>query len=433
MEVMMVHNIEKKLDEEKSRMDAIKAPKEIEMILSETLNTVPPKKYRKTNLIWKIALTAIILFSVTSYNYNALAYYSKKIFGFDEVLSSTLKELNEADMGQVIEKSIQLENGTKLTVNGIMTDENQLVLFYTLKNPDGLDGGTIMFDRITGFLTNSTGLGGTGNLNEDGTVEKGMYDFKAVNPFAKKLTLQVSQFLDDAQVETTEISFAHDPNKAMQTDMKRPLKETFHVDKGNITFNSIIASPTLTVIEGSLDIENFDRFDFPFEEIHLTANGKPVAMMGGGSTSSVRGTEFDLRYDALPKDLNSLQLEMREFTGYEEINQKISLDTEIDEIVHLHDEQELLVKEVKETPTGTEITIATNENVILDGVSIGTKDGVVSSLKTTIREDIKAQKNGRYMKERTLIFDTRETAEYLSIKGIHYMKTYNKIIEIPVK
>lgn len=36
------------------------------------------------------------------------------------------------------------------------------------------------------------------------------------------------------------------------------------------------------------------------------------------------------------------------------------------------------------------------------------------------------------MKERTLLFDTQTKPENILIEGIHYMKEYNKVIEIPV-
>lgn len=37
------------------------------------------------------------------------------------------------------------------------------------------------------------------------------------------------------------------------------------------------------------------------------------------------------------------------------------------------------------------------------------------------------------MKERTLLFDTQTEPESLLIEGMHYLKAYNKVIEIPVK
>ena len=76
-----------------------------------------------------------------------LPYYGKKIFGFDEVITGTLKELNNEGMGQIIEKQTKLEDGTDFIINGIITDANQLILYYTLTNPNGIDEHTEMSFR----------------------------------------------------------------------------------------------------------------------------------------------------------------------------------------------------------------------------------------------------------------------------------------------
>ncbi|WP_169810291.1 hypothetical protein [Paenibacillus macquariensis] len=36
------------------------------------------------------------------------------------------------------------------------------------------------------------------------------------------------------------------------------------------------------------------------------------------------------------------------------------------------------------------------------------------------------------MKERTYLFDTNIMPEYLLIEGMHYMKAYNNVIEVPI-
>ena len=81
--------------------------------------------------------TSFLIF--VGYNYNGFAYYGKKIMGFDDLMSGTLAELNEEGMGQTIGKSVLLEDGTEFTVDGIMTDANQLILYYTLTNTKETD------------------------------------------------------------------------------------------------------------------------------------------------------------------------------------------------------------------------------------------------------------------------------------------------------
>lgn len=77
------------------------------------------------------------------------------------------------------------------------------------------------------------------------------------------------------------------------------------------------------------------------------------------------------------------------------------------------------------------VTIVTDDKVMLDGVSIETKNEL-TSLRTTVNQVYAKQEDGKILKERTLLFDTPIEPDYLLIKGMHYMKTYNQVIEIPV-
>lgn len=284
--------------------------------------------------------------------------------------------------------------------------------------------------RISGFLTNSNIRSGSSVINENHTEIKGMQTFDSVSPFSKELTLHFGQSLQNGQRREGTISFPYDPNKAMQTQIKQSINKTFKVDKGTITFNSITATPTLTLINGTVHVENFSRVNFPLGGIELRANGTPVAIQGSGSQSSLAGMKFDIRYESLPKQLHSLELVMKEFVGYQILDAKLSLASFGDEPLTL-DSKELRIKNVSKTSQGVEITIATDDDVMLDGVSVEAQNEI-TPLKTTVNQNNKQQTNGRIMKERTLLFDTTMEPEYLLIKGMHYMKAYNKVIEIPV-
>jgi hypothetical protein len=81
---------------------------------------------------------------------------------------------------------------------------------------------------------------------------------------------------------------------------------------------------------------------------------------------------------------------------------------------------------------GLEITIATENDVMLESVSTGTGTGVIP-LSTTVNQLYNEQEDGKVLKERTLLFETTDKPEYLDIKGMHYMKPYNQVIEISVE
>ncbi|GIP33411.1 DUF4179 domain-containing protein [Paenibacillus sp. J2TS4] len=430
-----MNNIEERLADEKKRTDSITAPEELEQRLRSALESTPPKRTKRIAPIWKITAVSLLFMITVGYHYNGFAFYGKKLLGFDEVMDGTLKERNEEGMGQIIEKQTELHDGTILTINGIMTDANQLVMYYTLSNPNGIDesqGDLFRPSEITGFLTSSRAVSGTSLINENQTEIKGMKSFEPVSPFSKKLTLHYWQQLEDGQMTEENLSFPYNPNQAMQTVIKQSIKKTIKVDKGSVTFDSITATPTLTVVEGTLNVKNFDRIDFPLEGVELIANGTPVQLMGGGSQSLFGGGgfKFDIRYDVLPEQLESLELVVQTFVGYQKLDAKLALASIGDEPISL-DGKELWVKDVSTTSQGVEITIATENDVMLDGVSIETPSGIIP-LKTTINQFQTSQEDGRQWKERTLLFDTTTEPESLLIEGMHYRKAYNDVMKISV-
>lgn len=430
MGVMFMDQIKKKLLEEKRKIDSIKAPKELEDRLRHALHHTPKRSKQKMSS-WALVAVALCMIIMVSYQYDAFAYYGKKLFGFDEIISGTLKELNNEGIGHTIDKKTTLVDGTSLTIDGIMADENQIVLYYTLNNPDGLRDDVEMFSpfNITGFLTKSHHVSGTSITNEARTEIKGVDTFEPVSPFSKKLTLNYKQHLQSGQWVEDSISFSYKPNKAMQTVIKQKINKTVKVDQGEVTFNNITASPMSTVIEGKMNVKNFDRIDLGLHGVELIANGAPVELIGSGSQSIFGGNKFEIRYDALPDQLDSLMLVMKEFVGYQTLKGKIQLDSNQEGPFMLED-KELWVNNIASNNERIEITIATDEDVMLDGVSIGAKDQV-TSLKTTVNQYYSEKENARILKERTLIFETEIEPEYLLIEGMHYEKTYHHVIEIP--
>lgn len=425
-----MNEIEGRLNEEKKRLDAITAPEEFEARLRGALDAKPSRKPKHRSRYLMVAAVGLLCFMFIGYNYNAFAYYGKKLFGFDEVISETLQDLNEKGMGQIVDKKTTLIDGTELTIDGIMTDANQLIMYYTLSNPQGLkDTFSDIFnpDKVTGFLTNAHGGGGTAIINDSGKEVKGTLYFDPVSPFSRKLTLHFRQGVDNREGSVT---FPYDPNKAMQTQIHQSIKETIKVDKGTLTFKTIKATPTSTVIEGKMDVVDYDRLHFGLEGVELIANGRSIQKLGYGVKSSFNGSKFDLRFDGLPAQLDSLELTVKEFIGYKELEEQIPLTS--DEEIHFDLEgNDLWIKEVAATEKGIEVTFETDENVLLDGVSI--ESGSRSTpLKTTIGHNLEKQGDGRIISERTMIFETKTMPDHLLVEGIYYVKQYNEQIEIPV-
>ncbi|MED4017054.1 DUF4179 domain-containing protein [Sutcliffiella cohnii] len=424
-------NIEDKLAEEKKRIDSYTAPDELETRLREALNKAPNKQKQNAPL-WKLVAVAMFFIVIIGYQYNGLAYYGKKLFGFDEMMTGTLMELNEEGLGQIVDETVTLVDGTKLTIEGVMADSNQLILYYSLNNPKGIKDHIrdyFRFLSISGFLTNSFPTSGTFIVDDNQTEIKGTQSFEPVSPFAKKLTVNFQQGMNNNQTVEKFVTIPYNPNKALQTEIKQSINKAIKVDKGTITFQTIRATPTMTVVEGKLNVENFDRVPDALWGIQLYANGKEVTSLGGGYQSSLLGRKFSLNYDALPKGLHSLELKINEFAGYENVDKKLALATNNNPT--MLNEKELWIQDINTTSEMVEITIRTDNDVMLDGVSIETEEEV-TPLKTIVRQSYVKLEDGQQMKERTLLFEANTEPEFIYINGMHFMKEYGDMIEIPV-
>ncbi|MFP7288056.1 DUF4179 domain-containing protein [Shouchella clausii] len=427
--------VDHELAQERSRTEAVTAPEGLEKRLRRALEHIPAKPGRSRLPKWTaMAVAAAILLSVGGYHYEAFAYYSQKILGFDEVMTDSLKGLNEAGFGQTVDQRIALGDGTELTVSGVMADANDLILYYALRNPDGISEQTQRFfqiSRLTGFLTDVYAEQGTTTLNGSQTELIGSIRFGSVNAFAKKLTLHYSEQTKDNRLLEGTLTFPYHPNKAIQTQIRQTIKKKVSVDQGSITFRSITATPLSTVIKGTWDVGQLDRVSLPFDGVELVANGKPVPLEGSGFSHSAAGKTFELRYKVLPADLKSLYLNVHEFPGYEKLDEKVKLkDVKAQEPVSLAG-KELWIKQVEQTKNDTRITLVTDGDILLDGVTLETAEGT-AELQTTVGQKETEQPNGRVLKERTLLFDSSGQPEVLRIEGIHYRKVYNKTVDIPV-
>lgn len=427
--------VDRKLAEERARTEAITAPEGLEKRLRNALEQIPAKPGRGSLPKWTaIAVAAATLLSVGGYHYEAFAYYSQRILGFDDVMTDSLKGLNEAGFGQTVDQHTALGDGTELVVSGVMADANDLILYYALRNPDGISEQTQQFfqiSRLTGFLTDVYAEQGTTTINEAQTELIGSIRFGSVNAFAKKLTLHYSEQTKDNRLLEGTLTFPYHPNKAVQTQIRQPIKKKVSVDQGSITFRSITATPLSTVIKGTWNVDQLDRVSLPFDGVELVANGEPVPLEGSGFSHSAKGKTFELRYQVLPADLKSLYLNVHEFPGYEKLEEKVSLKGgETLEPVSLAG-KELWIKQVDQKKDGTRITIVTDGDILLDGVTLETAEGT-ADLQTTVGQKETGQPDGRVLKERTLLFDTNGQPEVLRIEGIHYRKLYDKTVEIPV-
>lgn len=418
-----MNELEKYLEKERERLENSHAPEELNERLRLALEQTPPRRRNKAPK-WITFAAAIMFLSFVSYNYNAFAYYGKKLLGYDELMTETLAQLNEEGSGQSIGKKVILPDGTEIYLDGLLTDENQSILYYKVKNPKGV-GDESYFDRIRGSWTKAFATYGTSSKNEDGTEIKGIQAFEAVSPFAKELTLE---YRYNEGTEQEEITFPYNPKLAMQTELKQSIRKKVQVDQGTIRFDSIIATPSRTTIKGKVSVDNFDRIDLGVGGIQLLANGKPVSETGASVRSGLFGQNIEIYYDRLPQEMETLEVVVDKFVGYRKMDETIALngDTEQSEKIL---GKELLIRKVEKTSDGIQVTIATELDILLEGVSIQSK-GKSTPLHTTLRSDSLEEENGKVFNERVLLFKSDVQPETLSIEGIHYSKKYGNHIQL---
>ncbi|KAB8136744.1 DUF4179 domain-containing protein [Gracilibacillus oryzae] len=297
--------IKQLIHQKKEQLDGHQAPEETEFRLRQALNKEPKRRHTNWNMkIWQSIAALLVVSILIGYNYQSLAYYGKKIIGYDDVVSDTLQHLNELGMGQTINKSITFEDGATFTIDGIIVDDNQLVMFYTLESPQSIEKNP-EFDhtpnKISGFLTDSNHESGMGEVSEDGKVVKGTHSFEPPNGFAKELTVE---FFNTSK----SITFAYDPVKALGHSIKQSINEKVQLDNDQLAFQSITASPTLTRISGTGSkavVENLD-----FSKIKLIINGEEISQLGSGYSTDLTGTTFELKFEALPTDLEQMNIEL---------------------------------------------------------------------------------------------------------------------------
>lgn len=424
-------------------MNSIQAPQELESRLRYVLQSVPVKK-RNVNRgkVWAISAAAALLLFAGVYQYPALAYYGSKLFDREELIQLDFSELVEQGYGQTIDKTITLDDGTVITVDGVISDDNAFLMYYNINRVSGPvyeDQFIPRFspDKLEGFLTNSRPRSGfITKISDDGKRVEGVVKFEPVSPFSRKLTVTFCERLNNGKLADHPLSFNFEANKAMKSIIKENLDQSVRVDKGKIRFDTFTASPTSTVVKGhyEMDYEGGPKFG---GKINLYVNGTEVKWWGTysemvkGGVSGV--SDFTLEFDVLPTDkIKELSLVVQNFSGYQKIEAPISLSRPSDRSIKVGPEK-MWIRSVTRTDTGYDIVIARKQFVQLDTEKLSVQAGgttvPVSEISSSRAWDLK---NGNILWEQTYSFNTKEKPERLHLEGYHYIKAYNEKIIIPV-
>jgi len=433
-------NLEKLLEQEKQRMDNLALPNDLEDRLRAALADIPQQiPQKKNNLGLRIAAVILVIF-LFSYNLDTFAYYGKQLIGYENIMNGTLQELNEMGKGQIINKSHTFQNGVSITLDGIMLDDNNMVIFYTIKSPEGnvMDVYSDMRISLTGLGNRSFTFSGQGQANEDQTEMKWVISTHEIPRFYEK-TLYFKAEMHQNPADSAVISFKLNRNQAVGKSLRIPINKEIDLDQRSIKLQSLTASPISTVLTGQiqdtlelgLDYINKNRFRPEKLEIALFADGKETNLQGSSISINLRGIHFALTYDALPKDTKELQLKLISFGGYHDTNESIRLEKGQPNKFAIMG-QEVWIKDVYESDGSTYITFTTEENVVLSKVYLNI-DGERKSLQETIPGEVEKAIAAEESKAiiyytRTMRFAGTGKELELNIERIKFTKNYDLTI-----
>ena len=425
-----MNNIDELLNDEKRKLDNLEVPTTMEDRLRSSLDNTPTKK--KKSIRARVAALIIIVL-LLSYNVDTLAYYGKQLIGYENIMDGTLSELSQLGKGQIVDKTYAFKNGAKVTLDAIMLDDNNLIVFYSIYDPKGdVENLNTVIPSVLGLCGKRYYGGGHGIIDDSNQQMNWIVEYESPRFYERRLKLQFS--LDGEQGE---IKFKLDRNKAMGHSIKLSIDKKIELDGRNITIKSLMASPTSTVIKGQIqnivelgiDYIKEEGFRPSNIEIQLIADGEVIETKGGSIGTSNKGSNFETRYDALPEDTKKIELKLTEFGANHNTKELIQIIKGESKEFKILD-KDIRIDRVYEEKGKTYITITTEEGLLLSRVYLNI-DGERKREMNTIPGELNKIIDGdavRIQYTRTMEFEGMGDELELDIQRIQYEKEYDKII-----
>lgn len=324
-------DVEKILYEKGKDFDDIKAPDIMETRLRNALET---KKTTRNNYRKIISIVAVFFMVFSILNFDTLAYIGKRFFGYDEILSDNLEQLNELGKGQTIGKYQKISDDITVYLDGIMLDDTQLLVFYRIVKDNGkIDELNTNVPFIYSKFDVCYHQHSTGQLNDNKTEISYVASYETPGIFDKNFDFEGTIEYEDEKFEY-DIKFKLNRNKAVGKTVKLNLYKKINIGSTNIYVKKLIISPTQTIIKGNLvemfdfakDVISGDKRRYSDIDIKLLVNGdKEINSISRGISSSMKGIEFDCKYESLPKNIESLEMIIEKVKVYNKIDKEIKV------------------------------------------------------------------------------------------------------------
>lgn len=431
----ILDNLERLLIEEKEKLEKIEIPDNMEDRLRLSLDKIPAKKKKGFHLK---SAAIIIIVLLLSYNIDTLAFYARKLVGYEYIMDGTLNQLNEMGKGQTVNKSYVFSDGVELVLDGVMLDDNNLVVFYTINDPEKDAQNKDINVYIRGSFSGTFSGGGSGIVSSDGSRMSWVISTdRAPKVFERTITLDLGYRHEDETHETGEISFKLDRNQAVGKSLKININKKLDIGNRSLRISTMVASPTTTVVRG--EIQNLlelasdritDNVMRPENiQMELIVDGKNIPVKAGGLSTDHKGSNFYITFDALPAEAKYINLKLVSFSGDYDVNETIKINKEGKTEFNILEEP-IVIEEVYEENGNTYITFKTDEDTQLSRVYL-LIDGESYELQETIHGDLEKLVDGdssKFLYTRTMRYQGVGDKLELDIQRIRINKDYEELI-----
>ncbi len=428
---------EELLEELHQEYDTVDIPEDLEEKLRGALSTttkVPLKSKRWLSGVVALSIATLVIGT----NFSTFAYYGKRLIGYDTIMNGQLQTLNNLGKGQAINKPHTFSTGVTVTLDGIMLDDTQLLAFYTIYSPHEKIDELHIREGLKGTFKTYRQEGGQGEFNESRQEVKWVMSFEPPAFYEKNLIFKVELFKGSV-VESGEIAFTLDREKAMGNVLKQRINQTVKVEDTHLTIDTLVAAPTRCVINGTIE-DSFDllkrqlgyKHYHPIEvQLILKANGEALNEQGGGMSINSQGIRFTREFDALPEPLTSLELMVTRLTIDKETEASLNLEEGNVPWEMMIEGQKVILNEVQEKEGYTLLTLTTQDNVLLSKVYLEI-DGKKIELEGTDEGALTKTEEGVFH-TRTLRFPATGHRLRFVVERILYPENGQQVITLPIK
>ncbi|MDY0235606.1 MAG: DUF4179 domain-containing protein [Gudongella sp.] len=418
--------LDRMLEEKRKEYMNIQAPDSLEEKLNKTLHG----KKRKMSLSLSKVAAILLIGTILTYNSSTLAYYGKKIIGYEGVTEGTINELSKMGQGQIIDKDYIFSDGIKVQLDGAMLDGNGMVLFYSIedtKKSRNIEDVNIQVSPKLAYM--NSGWSGVGEIIQDQYIEKWILTTDEAPPFyISTVMLEIAYIKDDGTWENGEIKFKLDRNQAVGDTIKVSIDKKIELLGRTMTIEEISMSPISTIVKGeiqnilslALDRASEENLMPQNLEMSLYADGKEIIRKGSGMSTDMRGTRFDMRFDTIPKETKEIELVMDSVSVSEEVDKEFPvIEGESIEVLG----NTIQIDAIEEMDDRTYITITSDEGTRIPGLRL-LADGEYYQLVKTLEDQQETVQDGKFIHTRTLEFEGSGESLKLSIDNIRYTKQY---------